>query len=434
MTVENQTAADLLLNIPAVRQLAEANDFYANAQYAGIDLGALAHDRESSMTALTSGEQKRLASAIQHYQPQLNALGVNNIMAALRVQLMDYYMQNPAVIDIDGIETPLPITWTEFKKMSLKPEQYQKALIAYYQNPYHTALRYISKPNHWMAGNASYVYVDDEDPSYKWSTFEEYQSLIAMFWLAAVDDDKAMAPCDGQTMEGRISNFIQELALVGRAHNWDDKRPVLDKQGNPVLDENGIQVLEEYDNLQGDKPSCYSGVKRRLFQSVIGHPLIDILDIDKINQELKFFLLREWRQRITDDNRKSLKEIYDSYVSTLELSDIGIEEYKKLNITPEQKDHFIADLKTKYGDQLDKELLSYIEKQFFIEEDNCDPSLAYHFVKLGGLAGGDYLLLPSKPDSSLRSSRNRFFSPEHPDDAKLNDVLEVDSKNSKNLG
>jgi len=44
--------------------------------------------------------------------------------------------------------------------------------------------------------------------------------------------------------------------LLGRSHNWDKD------------DRN-----EEYDDMEGDKPSCSMGVSKRLAQSIIGHPI-----------------------------------------------------------------------------------------------------------------------------------------------------------------
>lgn len=56
----NEMAAQVLLHIPAVRILAEENNYYRREQQGRFDLAALAADCESSMTALTQGEQQRL--------------------------------------------------------------------------------------------------------------------------------------------------------------------------------------------------------------------------------------------------------------------------------------------------------------------------------------------------------------------------------------
>ena len=98
-----------------------------------------------------------------------------------------------------------------------------------------------------MNPNAAYV-ITNEDKTQSWSSFEEYQLLISMLYLAAKDD--VTPATEGYTVETRLSHFIQELALIGRAHNWNDTRKRCGKE-------------EEYDNLEADRLSCTSGVKRR---------------------------------------------------------------------------------------------------------------------------------------------------------------------------
>ena len=92
-----------------------------------------------------------------------------------------------------------------------------------------------------MSPSASYVEVNTENNE-RWSTFEEYKPLIALLYLAA--SDKEIEATEGFTPEGRLDAFIKELALLGRAHNWDSTRI------NPQTGEE-----EEYDDLEGDKPS-----------------------------------------------------------------------------------------------------------------------------------------------------------------------------------
>ena len=236
-----------LMNIPAVRKLMKNTRII---------------DVSNEISCLTSGESNRLNKALAHYQPLIRDLSIENIFTALYEQLKDNYRTSPAKIKMDnGAILVLPLTWEEFQQLPLTMSERKCALKAYYKHTNHTALRYLSKPNHWMAINASYVEVDSIHQDYRWSTFEEYKPLIALFYLAASDEN--IPSIDGHTVESRVNNFIKELALIGRAHNWETK----DIRGN------------EHDDLQGDKPSCYSGVKRRLFQSVIGHPLLNILTL-----------------------------------------------------------------------------------------------------------------------------------------------------------
>jgi hypothetical protein len=76
----------------------------------------------------------------------------------------------------------LPFSWSDFKNLPLPPQERKQALQAYYQHRIHTAYRYLLKPNHWLASNASFV-----DTQRRGAFFEEYLPLIAILYLAARD-------------------------------------------------------------------------------------------------------------------------------------------------------------------------------------------------------------------------------------------------------
>jgi len=90
----NQIALSLLLTIPAVLQLAEENNFYAQEVGAGIDVNLLTQESQSSMRALTQGKQRRQEGVIALYQP-LAQFGVFAAMqadpssAAVSTQIQD---------------------------------------------------------------------------------------------------------------------------------------------------------------------------------------------------------------------------------------------------------------------------------------------------------------------------------------------------------
>ena len=148
LTTNNQLAATILLAIPAVRTLAEENDYYRDEARGRLDLARLAQDRESSMTALTQGEQARLDTAIRRYQPILQTAGSAQVMADLREALEKRFVQNPASIeDRTGLVIPLPLVFADFRALKLDDDDYQKALKAYYQHKDHSAWRYLAKPN-----------------------------------------------------------------------------------------------------------------------------------------------------------------------------------------------------------------------------------------------------------------------------------------------
>jgi hypothetical protein len=403
LTTGNTEAADILLSIPAVRDLAQAANFYRDEAQGRLDLRALAQDRESSMKALSKAEQKRLEAAITKYQPMIQAAGIDNIMSHLRDTLLERYQANPAEIKIADTVIQLPATWEEFKALQLTPETEEEALIAYRKNKDHSAWRYLLKPNPWMANNASYVYVNPARPQERYSTFEEYQPLISMLWLAAIDSTTPVT--DGHDLKGRIDHFIDELALLGRAHNWDTKRPRPD----------GTE--EEFDDLQGDKPSCYSGVKRRLFQSVIGHPLLKIVTIDDIKMELRDFVREHFSNTITENNRKEIKDAFDYYFIHVEYADETLI-LKSLNISELQQQQFIAYLTNKYQVQFtdSPEFKKYLTNEFSLRQDKGKELDYAHVLKFNALAGVyDDLLskLVAKTDAGAKRllfENTNFFS------------------------
>lgn len=383
----NTVASSLLLNIEAVRVLAEQNNFYREEARRGVDLRQLAHDRESSMAALTTGEAKKLEGAIAHYQPLIKNAGLSNVMQGLKNELIVCYEKNPAsIIDSQGKAIILPLDYTAFQALKLKKADYDKALIAYYKHQDHTALRYLSKPNAWMHPDASYVYIS-EDRTQRWSTFEEYQPLIAMFYLAATDT-KAEAT-QGHNLETRFNHFINELALIGRAHNWDRTRIRNDKE-------------EEYDDLEGDRPSCFSGVKRRLFQSVVGHPLFEVLDEAKIENEIRQFAVEHFKSILTEENKPRFKKIFDECFGLDEESGWiqntkNADKLRCFDIPEDKQKEFITHLTQKYGDEFtqDEALVSQVHSTLLLNPKDDNLFRHHHALMLFSLTNLNDFLDPS---------------------------------------
>lgn len=367
LTTNHLTAAGLLLNIPAVRDIAEQHNFYREEARGAFDLSAVARDNESSMQALTSGEQKRLDAALKKYQPTLVKESVAQLIRELRKELIKRYDANPATITLHGKKTKLPLTWDEFNQLNLPVEARQQALVAYYQHKDHCALRYLSKPNHWMHAQAEYVNVNPEVLSERWSTFEEYQPLIALMWLAA--KDRSEAPVLGQTLPGRIDQFIDELAHIGRAHNWDKKRNKLDAQGKAILDKKGKIVTEEYDDLEADRPSCFSGVKRRLFQSVVGHRLLTILTEDLVKQDLMNLVREHYRKSFKPNHYAAVDTVLESLAEGDNIPKEAFDTLSQLNISMETIDSYIKILTQQFGEQA-LDFAPYIKKRFELPPDN----------------------------------------------------------------
>lgn len=354
LTLNNQEAASLLLVFPEVRALAEENNFYREERGGQFNLRQLAQDRESSMRALMPGEQAILAKAIAHYQPRIEAQGgPAAVIDTLRTELAERFASS---------EPTLPLTWSEFMRLNLSPTERQRALETYYKNRYHTAWRYLQKPNPWMDEHASYVRFNQEALNERWSTFEGYLSEIALMYLGA--SDAAQPALDGFDTASRFENFISELALIARAHNWDRTRQVRDAN-------NGRLRTEEYDDLTGDRPSCYSGVKRRLFQSVVGHPLFKLLRLDDIKQLLAS-RMREHFQRVIEQGPQ--EELAQAWAVILKLVYSPAQEQEQqardclslLNLPPEGQDAWLAEQQALHAVffELNPSLAQYIRKQF----------------------------------------------------------------------
>jgi hypothetical protein len=245
-----------------------------------------------------------------------------------------------------------------------------------------------------MNPHASYVYIN-ADHTGRYSTFEEYQPLIAMLWLAA--SDERMPPIDGMTMEGRLNHFVDELAHIDRAHNWDEKR--VNQAGNE----------EEYDDLTGDRPSCFSGVKRRLFQSVMGHPLITILNQDMIQEEIRMFVRNHFASCITPANKAKLKDAFEDFViNTTDMSEESKKYLEVLNISPEQHHEFEQYLTKKYGEQYsaDTGFRKLVKEKLVLRTEQKLPECHYHALALDGLVG--FYAMLSQPEPAKASQLGLF--------------------------
>lgn len=359
MRLSNQSAAEILLTQTPVRELAVQHNYYVGEMRGTeLDLHALAQDRESSLRALSKPEKRRILRLKEHYAPLINKLGdVNNLLAIVRNNLHKRYRENPARIVVNEQDTVLPLGWEAFQRLNLQGNDYRQALEAYYQNDDHAALRWLLKPNPWMAGDAAYVRGNAREGR-GYSTFEDYQSLIALFWLAASDENTRAT--DGHTLEGRMDNFIKELALIGRAHNWDR-----------VRFNNTINAIEEYDDLTGDKPSCYSGVKRRLFQSLIGHPLLRPLNEDILEEEIRELARAHFIKCLNSYNLPLLLQVKAALTEGDELNEEQKHAMKSLDIPAARCEAFILSLQAKYAEEWSENYTQYLRNRFSLADGDA---------------------------------------------------------------
>jgi hypothetical protein len=348
----NIDAAGILLQVPEVMRIARENNYYQDEVAGDINLEEVAQNRESSMVALAPAEREMLSKLKSHYdQVAENKL---EIFEELKADLRARYEANPAqLITTDQYNQThfqsLPLEWQDLEELrtgadratGLSDAQYQAALKAYYQHPVHTAYRYLSRPNYFMHPGASYVYVNENDRAERWSTFEEYIELITLLYVAAKDE--SMAPTQDFTLEGRIALFFQQLAYIGRAHNWDNHRDKLDENGNQLLDQHGQVRREQYDDLTGDRPSCYSGVNRRLFQSLLGHPLFgqsSELYKQAINEQVRAY----YADILNELSLEELGEVDIAYQGLIDYEgdmQSHIDILSTLNLSQEVKDELI---------------------------------------------------------------------------------------------
>lgn len=284
------------------------------------------HYPESAMRSLTSDEETQYQAVLQYYHSQvIQKGGVTTLFDALKEELASHYHRSPAQCDSSTQKITLPLTWNDFQKMPLTPTEYELALHAYYQHPTHTAWRYLSIPNPWLSEKARFILTDDCNPYIRYANLPtSYQAWLVTCWLAATDPDSP--PTQGYTLEGRYQYFIQTLACIGRAHNWD----------------------KDYDDNEGDKPSCSQGVKRHLLQSILGHALFDhCLTAETIQRELEDFVRSHFHTILTSKNSTRFRNAYITY--GIENDQKSLMSLKMLDIPIATQNHFIQSLIHKYG-------------------------------------------------------------------------------------
>jgi len=386
LAVGNRPAVNTLLQLPQVNELARVNHFYRDE--GRLDLRLLAANRESSMVALSSSERRMLESTQAYYQPRIDAQGgIVPVFQSFKTYLQQRYEEHPATLVINNIVQKLPFTWQAFNALNLDVESREIALKAYYQHDAHSAYRYLAKPNHWIAADALYVVVFESNPALRYSTFEAYIPTIATFWMAAQDAD--IPPVEDYTCEGRIDLFIKQIALIGRGHNWDETRVKTDAGGQPVLDPQEQVVREEYDDFKADKPSCYSGVNRRLFQGILGHPRFTQSTPQILKQEL-YELIRTHFNALF-----ALKSAAEKAAINLALAEVFYNTnpaaplLKDLDIPAALKQAWITALSSKYGGQFNDtpEFLQIINRTLAVGEDESHLSQLYQSYQLDSFVG-----------------------------------------------
>jgi len=361
----NEQAASALLTVPAVSELAAQNNFYYQPN-AELDLRRIADDPESSMRRLTDEEQLRMKRVKNHYIARIRAEGVEPLLDQLRATLRQRYEANPArLLLANGESIKLPCSWEDFNQLNLLPDDRVKAEQSYFANRDHGALRWLSKPNRWLA-SSRYCHGDVNSPGGAWSRFTDYKTPILLMWLAASDEHAPLT--DDHTLEGRISHFIDELHLIERRHNWHNKRLNLHTRRQ-----------EHYDDMKRDRPSCFSGTLRGIFQSLIGHPLMSNLDLPLLEWAVHDLLLAHCQSLLDTDKRAALREIVTALEDLQPWTDEQQALLTSFDIPGEKQAAFKAALLEKYGDELrlSPKLMTWLDNIFLL-----DSHFSCHLMKL----------------------------------------------------
>jgi hypothetical protein len=273
--INDRIVINRFFSIPEILNEARENNFYSGRS--AINLREMANDRESSMVGLSPVESAAFAQIENAYKEAVeNAGGTSAVMDQIRKKLEDLFNApenlSQRQVRCRGVILEMPFSARELSELNRRYEpsknEQKSWLEVYYRNIFHTAWRYIAKPNLWMDPEAPYVpRVIRNNKKYLWSTFEEYSPIIAFLYCAAKDESQPPMEKNMSTQD-RVKLFFRALSLINRQHNWDNYRDILDDEGKPIPGQR-----EQYDDMRGDRPTCLIGVKRNLYQSLISHPL-----------------------------------------------------------------------------------------------------------------------------------------------------------------
>jgi hypothetical protein len=262
----NDWVIQYLLAIPAVYDSANHSLLVMDDRPSG----ASASNRESSMETLTLLEESCFSTFLRTYKEQCTTTTrLDDVWEQLRTHLAQHFEEecNLSVKNSKGYPLRLPLEWDE---LYLEGDLRKQALEQYYQCPIHTAWRYLAPDNPWLHPQSPYVQRrgDGKQVADSQAVLKE---TITLMYLGLMDDT---ALDEGYTLEERIMLFFIELAAINRAHNCDEGR----------------------DDLEGDKPSCSAGVKRRLVQCIRGHPKLKVLTKERLLMKVKQLVQVHWKE------------------------------------------------------------------------------------------------------------------------------------------
>ncbi len=395
ISLKNKAISQRLLQIPSVFRLAKTHRFYAsvgdvfpNEEKQTQLLKEQINDRESVVRSKYQEREEDVLSKLkERYAKKVPTPGgTKAVLESLRQLLRERYQTTPAMLLLDDEKTvksvALPCDFADLQKTGYLTKYPEKVYAAYAENPCHTALRYLSKPNHWMHPNAEYISTDPKNGD-KWSCFEYYEELISYLFLAA--GDESIGTIEGTSPADRLSLFIDQLALLGRAHNWNQSRIIENADGSVKYNKDGSPQVEEYDDKEADRPSCYSGTPGYLFHAVIHHPLLQELTQAKLMTELKTFThdkIREKYQALPDETQDRIQNAWQALVLTGTATNSEYQALAYLNLSDDEISAFSAALGSKYPQSNYKaanfEIFLAVTQWFAIESPE-ETHVAKHF-------------------------------------------------------
>jgi len=265
-----------LLQIPSVRVAVLVADNVS------VDLRALAQNAENAMRALNLHEQG-IVNALRARYPNIGN-------GAAQMQALKTFLEaqcQKAGVPVACDPTPESLAnlqaflarRNEASGPSLSAEG--EILLKQLQSSAHQAWRYLfARPNPLMSPSASFVEVTSAGRQA--SIWENDRELIALLWALLTDGSAERN--DGFILAHCQETFIETLALLNRAHNYDH---------NQTTDDGDF-----------DKPSCAMGVTQRLLLATTGFSIADNPDTRPIGAT---YLDRRFKEQLITPNEKGLK-------------------------------------------------------------------------------------------------------------------------------
>lgn len=201
-------------------------------------LAALAGE-EGATKPLNQEQKTALLQLEEKYASQLKAKGRENLLREIKAYLSEQFLKS---VSDSKINLPL--------RYSPPLSEEQKRL--YYQNIYHVAIRYLFwEPNNpLISPKACWVKHHRYGAS---ADIQDYDlTILINLWLAIHDPALVLKP--PMTREDVLLEYVKLLDELGRGHNRDKERV------------NARGKKERYDDLEGDKPICRSGLTQRSTQ------------------------------------------------------------------------------------------------------------------------------------------------------------------------